>query len=175
MSFTQRLGETSFPNFRASAVMMEAVRTCETSINVYKTTWHNNREDSHLLSLICNFCYSNRNKNRCYKFFPKLLIDDETTVNSHWLFLLNKKKGEDRESTNPNHTIYHCNGASNSHQGAGSESAPFLNGLTHYEYCCWIRSLVIGATESAASWSQAVVLYLWNPFTNRTMIPQHDW
>jgi hypothetical protein len=32
----------------AIALMMEAARTPETSVNFYQTTWRNNPEDSHL-------------------------------------------------------------------------------------------------------------------------------
>jgi hypothetical protein len=42
-------------SFRATALMMEAANTSETSVNFYQTTQRNNPEDSHLHT----FCYEN--------------------------------------------------------------------------------------------------------------------
>jgi hypothetical protein len=32
--------------------MSEAASTCETTVNIYQTTWHNNPEDGHLQGVI---------------------------------------------------------------------------------------------------------------------------
>jgi hypothetical protein len=41
--------------------IMEAVNTCETSVNFYQTMRRNNPEDSHLLALCC--LYARRREN----------------------------------------------------------------------------------------------------------------
>jgi hypothetical protein len=40
---------------RPIALMMKAVNTSETSVNFYRTTWHNNREDKRLYNYTFGF------------------------------------------------------------------------------------------------------------------------